>query len=135
MYYVIWIFVDFHNKNTVFQTHTWIIYIHELFTLPLLSFFFFLKDAIKHFAIAKWLIQEKTISGLPWWLSGKESAWQCKRLVFDPWSRKITYANEWLNLCTTTTEAKRCKYWSPCTLQTMLWNVRSRHNEKQVHHY
>jgi len=44
--------------------------------------------------MAKWLIQQKTISGLPWWLSGKESACQCKRLAFDPWSWKIPYAIE-----------------------------------------
>ena len=28
--------------------------------------------------------------GLPWWLSGKESAWQCKRGWFNPWVRKMT---------------------------------------------
>ena len=26
---------------------------------------------------------------LPWWLSGKEPACQCRRLVFDPWVKKI----------------------------------------------
>ena len=31
-----------------------------------------------------WLLKE-----LPWWLSGKESACQCRRLWFDPWVRKI----------------------------------------------
>ena len=29
--------------------------------------------------------------GLPWWLSGKESTCQCKRLGFNPWIRKITW--------------------------------------------
>ena len=29
------------------------------------------------------------IIGLPLWLSGKESACQCKRLRFNPWIRKI----------------------------------------------
>ena len=38
---------------------------------------------------------------LPWWLSGKESACQCRRHRFNPWSRKIPLAT---NLCTTTTE-------------------------------
>ena len=28
-------------------------------------------------------------SGLPWWLSGKESACQCRRHEFDPGVRKI----------------------------------------------
>ena len=25
---------------------------------------------------------------LPWWLSGKESACQCRRCEFDPWARE-----------------------------------------------
>ena len=28
---------------------------------------------------------------LPWWLSGKESACQCRRRGFDPWGRKIPW--------------------------------------------
>ena len=28
--------------------------------------------------------------GLPWWLSGKESACQCRRCGFDPWNGKIS---------------------------------------------
>ena len=35
-----------------------------------------------------------TTQGLPWWLSGKESTCQCRRYVFDPWSRKIPHATE-----------------------------------------
>ena len=31
-------------------------------------------------------------AGLPWRLSGKESACQCRRHGFDPWSRKIPHA-------------------------------------------
>ena len=30
--------------------------------------------------------------GLPWWLSGKEFACQCRRRRFDPWSRKTPHA-------------------------------------------
>ena len=33
--------------------------------------------------------------GLPWWLSGKESACQCKRCRFDPWVRKIPWRRKW----------------------------------------
>jgi len=32
--------------------------------------------------------------GFPWWLSGKESACQCRRHRFDPRSGKIPYAAE-----------------------------------------
>ena len=34
------------------------------------------------------------LSGLPWWLSGKKSACQCRRHGFDPWSRKIPHTME-----------------------------------------
>ena len=40
----------------------------------------------------------------PWWLSGKESTYQCRKLRFDPWSRKIPHASEQLSPCSTTTE-------------------------------
>ena len=33
--------------------------------------------------------------GLPWWLSGKESAYQCKRHRFNPWVRKIPWRWAW----------------------------------------
>ena len=33
--------------------------------------------------------------GLPGWLSGKESACQCRRHGFDPWVRKILWRRKW----------------------------------------
>ena len=33
--------------------------------------------------------------GLPWWLSGKEYACQCRRPVFDPWVGKILWRSKW----------------------------------------
>ena len=33
--------------------------------------------------------------GLPRWLSGKESTYQCKRRGFDPWVRKIHWRRQW----------------------------------------
>ena len=35
------------------------------------------------------------ILGLPWWLSSKESACQCRRHRFDPWDGKIPWRREW----------------------------------------
>ena len=32
---------------------------------------------------------------LPWWLNGKESTCQCKRLRFNPWVRKIPWRRKW----------------------------------------
>ena len=33
--------------------------------------------------------------GLPWWLSGKKSACQYRRLRFDPWVGKILWRRKW----------------------------------------
>ena len=33
--------------------------------------------------------------GLPWWLSGKESTCQCRRLGFDSWVWKIPWRRKW----------------------------------------
>ena len=64
--------------------------------------------------IYKELIQlntnKTTWLGLPWWFSGKESACQCKRYRFNPWSRKIPYAVEQL-------KAVRCNSWA-CVLES-----------------
>ena len=35
------------------------------------------------------------ISGLAWWLSGNESAYQCRRFGFDPWVGKILWRRKW----------------------------------------
>ena len=57
-------------------------------------------------------IQELRKSGLPWWLSSKETTCQCRRHRFDSWSRKIPYAMEQLSPCATTTEPVRCNNWN-----------------------
>ena len=46
----------------------------------------------------------KRFRGLPQWLSGKEYTCQCRRHVFDSWSRKIPHAAKQLSRCSTTTE-------------------------------
>ena len=43
-------------------------------------------------------------TGIPWWLSDKESACQSRRQGFDPWPRKIPHAAEQLNPCASTSE-------------------------------
>ena len=50
------------------------------------------------------MIESTFIYGLPWWLSDKDSTCQCKRLGFDPLSRKIPHTAEQLSPCATTTE-------------------------------
>ena len=32
---------------------------------------------------------------IPWWLSGKDSACQCRRHGFNPWVRKIPWSRKW----------------------------------------
>ena len=32
---------------------------------------------------------------LPWWLSGKESACQCRRHGFNPWAGNILWRRKW----------------------------------------
>ena len=35
------------------------------------------------------------MKGLPWWLSSKDSACQCRRQEFDPWVGKIPWRRKW----------------------------------------
>ena len=51
---------------------------------------------------------EVQICGLPWWLSGKESACQCRRHRFDPWPGKILCATEQISPCAATTGPMCC---------------------------
>ena len=51
-----------------------------------------------------WTLLETLRTGLPWWLSGEDSAGQCRRHGFDPWSRKIPHAVEQLSPCAKTIE-------------------------------
>ena len=48
----------------------------------------------------KYSLSKKVYCGLPWWLSGKESACHCGRNGFDLWPRKSPQ----LNPCAKTTE-------------------------------
>ena len=67
----------------------------------------------------------RRLLGLPCWFSGKESTCQCRRCVFNPWSRKIPQAAEQLSQCTTTTEA--LTPWSPCSATGEATTTRSPH--------
>ena len=66
-------------------------------------------------------------TGLPWWLSGKESTCQCWRHGFDPWSGKTPHAAEQLSPHASATEPGLCA-WSPCSA------TRRGLNEKPAHH-
>ena len=55
----------------------------------------------------------KEMVGLPWWLSGKESACQCRRHGFNPWSGKTPHATEQLSLHTTATKPMHSRACAP----------------------
>ena len=73
---VLWPLLSFPNLLTYWAQHL------LPYTLHLSNFYLRL---LHHIAIA----------GLPWWLSGKESACQCRRCEFDPWSGKISWGKKW----------------------------------------
>ena len=60
--------------------------------------------------------------GLPWWLTGKQSACQGRRHRFDPQSGKIPHPAKQLSSCMTTTEpvpeAWEPQLLSPCDATT-----------------
>ena len=84
--------------------------------------------------------------GLPWWLSGKENACQCRGHRLDPWSGKIPYATKQTSWCvrapqpalqrlgTATTEPTCGNYRSQRTPESTLHSKRSHHSEKPAHH-
>ena len=43
----------------------------------------------------KGFVWNRRWGGLPWWLSGKETACQCRRPRFDPWVGKIPWRTKW----------------------------------------
>ena len=60
------------------------------------------------------------VQRLPWWLSGKESIWQCRRQVFDLWSGEIPHAVEQLSpqllsFCLRAQELQLLSPWAPIT--------------------
>ena len=63
------------------------------------------------------------LAGLPWWLSGKESACQCRRHGFDPQSGKLPCAEQ-SSPCATSSELV---FYSPGTATREATTVRSPH--------
>ena len=47
----------------------------------------------------KWYLTDlmciSLITGLPWWLRGRESSCQCRRCGFNPWVWKIPWRRKW----------------------------------------
>ena len=77
------------------------------------------------------------MEGLLWWLSGKESACQCRRRGFDPWSGTIPHALEQqlLSLCSRAWEPKlRSPRAAAREALEPVLHKRSHRSEKPMHH-
>ena len=76
--------------------------------------------------------------GLPWWLSGKDYACQCRRHRFNSWFGKTPHAEKQLSLCTTTIGPVLYS-WGTATaeahapLEPVFHRKRSHNNEKPAH--
>ena len=92
-----------------------------------------------------WKKNKNTTCGLPQWISGKESACQCRRHRFDPWPRKNPHVSKQLSPCastielvlwslgTITTKPMWLNYWNLCAPELVLCSKRSHRNEKPLH--
>ena len=83
------------------------------------------------------LPNREIIQRLPYWLSGQESACQCREDRFNYWSGRSPYATEWLSLCSPLlspcSRACRLQLLKPTCLEPVLCNKRSHHREKPAH--
>ena len=77
---------DFHPQEILFRL-VWQPIFQTLFTQVILMCPQILMPRIK--------MMVKKLRGLPWWLSGKESACQLRRHGFDPWVGKIPWRRKW----------------------------------------
>ena len=80
---------------------------------------------------------QNTVQGLSWWLSGKESACQCRRHGFHPWSGRIPtlcralgplHHNYWA--CALEPGSRSCWIRVPQLLKTKPFEARAWHQEK-----
>ena len=58
------------------------------------------------FNSSSYFIKVKFLMGLPWWPSGKESAFQCRGCGFDPWSGNLDLT------CRRATKLTPHNYWA-----------------------
>ena len=81
---------------------TFVFYIHKLLVLVnVTSVLLFYFEEKKKKEVESFI---KFSQGLPWWLSGKEPACQCRRHKSDLWYGRIPHATEQLGLCATSIE-------------------------------
>ena len=79
----------------------------------------------------------KILVGLSRWYNGWESTCQCRGRGFNPWSGKISHAEEPLRPCATTTRptlwAQKPQLLKPTSLEPVPHNKGRRCNEKPTH--
>ena len=78
---------------------------------------------------------------LPWWLSGKEPACQCRLQGFEPWSGAVGHLRlcpTILSMCSRVGAAKPestcCLHWSLLGWEPSLHNKRNHRTETHTHH-
>ena len=76
----------------------------------------------KNIVHKKWTLKMVYPSGLPWWVSGKESACQCRGHGFDLWSGKIPYAMGHLS---SAPQLPKPAHLEPCSATREATSVRS----------
>ena len=90
-----------------------------------------------HLTPMRMALIKKSTNRLPWWLSGKESACQCRRHGFCPWPGKIAHAAEQLShtpqLLSLCCGAQELQPLEPERLQLVPCNKSSHCNEKPKH--
>mgnify|MGYP006996420596 CR=1 FL=1 len=82
------------------------------------------KETLKRKAKTLYYMDPMLIIELPLWVSDKEFSCQCRRHGFNLWSEKIPRATEQVSPRATTTE--------PLSLEPVLHNKKSQHNEKTI---
>ena len=90
-----------------------------------------------HLTPMRMALIKKSTNRLPWWLSGKESACQCRRHGFCPWPGKIAHAAEQLShtpqLLSLCCGAQELQPLEPERLQLVPCNKSSHCDEKPKH--
>lgn len=78
------------------------------------------------------LKKKKENQGLPWWFNGKNSLVNARYTSSIPDPCQFPHVTEQLSPGATSTEPTGRNYWSPCTLEPTLPNMRKPHTTTRV---
>ena len=69
-------------------------------------------------------------AGLPWWLCGNQSACQCRRHRFNPWSSEIPWRRKWQ---LTPVFLPRKSHGQRSLVGCIPWGIKRRHTHTHTH--